>query len=381
MKIIINKKYKLVFNGHYLKLFKIINGVGKEINRWEALSGQPNYKGYWETGKSPIPPSSEINDEYGVVSKVVYFDYIYGLGTWVFDILPDPVFSKDKKSNRQYLRIHSDDNEEEYPGSAGCIAIKKSESNNFKSIMEAIYKQEGYCLIPLTVQYVANVGVITPIGNDTTGNTIFDKALAFTLKWEGGYVNNPNDYGGATNKGVTQNTYDSWRESKGFKAQSVKNITDSEVKDIYYNNYWLASKCDRMIDSLAIVMFDTSVNFGVKNGITFFQEALGLPMDGIWGSKTEEVFSKNNTKELAKEIVDCRIAYRKQRVKEDPSQGVFLQGWLNRDNDLMKLVSGVNSVITELTENDKKMLFETIDKLLKMGYNMDMIMKAIEGKE
>ena len=32
-------------------------------------------------------------------------------------------------------------------------------------------------------------------------------ALAFVLRWEGGYVNHPADPGGATNKGVTQRTF------------------------------------------------------------------------------------------------------------------------------------------------------------------------------
>ncbi len=33
---------------------------------------------------------------------------------------------------------------------------------------------------------------------------IFEKALQFTLKWEGGYVDDPADPGGETNYGITE---------------------------------------------------------------------------------------------------------------------------------------------------------------------------------
>ena len=39
---------------------------------------------------------------------------------------------------------------------------------------------------------------------------LFETALLFVLKWEGGYVNNKYDKGGATNYGITQNTYNNW---------------------------------------------------------------------------------------------------------------------------------------------------------------------------
>ena len=56
---------------------------------------------------------------------------------------------------------------------------------------------------------------------------LFKRALQFVLKWEGGYVNNPNDKGGATNKGITQNTYNAWLKSNGKAIkEAIKNITE-----------------------------------------------------------------------------------------------------------------------------------------------------------
>lgn len=164
------------------------------------------------------------------------------------------------------------------------------------------------------------------------------KALEFTLRWEGGFVNHPADPGGATNKGITQAVYNRYRISKQQRTQTVENITDKEVHDIYFSNYWKPSKAEELDEALSIVQFDTAVNFGVGGAIMFVQEALGLPMSGRFTTATLEGLMKNNTKAFAKKIVKNRIAYRHERVAKNSSQKVFLQGWLNRDNDLMKFI-------------------------------------------
>ena len=61
----------------------------------------------------------------------------------------------------------------------------------------------------------------------------FERMLKFVLAREGCYLNNPNDKGGETNKEITHTTYDSYRRSKGLKPQSVKDITNEEVRDVY----------------------------------------------------------------------------------------------------------------------------------------------------
>ena len=57
----------------------------------------------------------------------------------------------------------------------------------------------------------------------------FDSCLPLILVFEGGYTNDPTDRGGATNKGITQKTYDDWCRRHSRQPQDVKNITDAEV--------------------------------------------------------------------------------------------------------------------------------------------------------
>ncbi|MBW4494996.1 MAG: secretion activating protein [Oscillatoria princeps RMCB-10] len=163
----------------------------------------------------------------------------------------------------------------------------------------------------------------------------FKTALQFTLQWEGGATPN-----GAVNRGITQVTYDTYRKRKGLPQQSVLKITDAEVEDIYYNDYWKAAKADTMCLPLAIVHFDSAVNFGLTGCVKLLQEALGtLPADGKFGPKTVAALEKKNNLETAKRYCQARIDARHERVKKTPSDSRYLKGWLRRDNDLLQLIS------------------------------------------
>ena len=117
-------------------------------------------------------------------------------------------------------------------------------------------------------------------------STQLTASLTFVLRWEGGYVNHPNDPGGATNKGVTQKVYDLWREAQGLLKQDVKLIGDEEVQAIYEKGYWLAARCDLLDDPLFLVQFDTAVNMGVGRAVRFLQGAANCAVDGDFGSGT-----------------------------------------------------------------------------------------------
>ena len=148
---------------------------------------------------------------------------------------------------------------------------------------------------------------------------LFKKALDFVLKWEGGYVNNPHDRGGATNKGITQYTYNAWLKRKGLANREVRYIPQDEVEQIYYKNYWLKAGCDKMSPKFALLAFDTAVNMGLARVNQFLKAAQ-------W--KYPEKF------------IEARRAKYLEFAKYG-NQKIFLQGWLNRLNALSTQIAKI----------------------------------------
>lgn len=146
--------------------------------------------------------------------------------------------------------------------------------------------------------------------------TLFEQALQFVLKWEGGYSNHPNDLGKATNKGIAQNTYNAWLTSKGIAKRDVKNITDKEVKEIYCRNYWQKAGCENMTPKFAVLCFDTAVNMGVNRVSEFLKAAEYKYPD---------------------KFLLARIQKYNEFAKVQSQRG-FLHGWLNRVFDLKEFI-------------------------------------------
>ncbi len=90
----------------------------------------------------------------------------------------------------------------------------------------------------------------------------FEKCLAQTLKWEGGYSNHPDDPGGPTMRGVIQREYDAWRGKHGKRARPVHQIEENELREIYRSEYWDAMGCDQLPAGMDLCVFDAAVNSG-----------------------------------------------------------------------------------------------------------------------
>jgi lysozyme family protein len=133
----------------------------------------------------------------------------------------------------------------------------------------------------------------------------FQKALTFTLKWEGGYVNHPADPGGETNYGISKRSYPN---------EDIKNLTLARVAEIYKKDYWDAYQLGKVDSPLCVVLFDMFVNMRPTTVMRLRQEA----------------------KDSWQSLIQKRKDFYGALCKSNPRMEAFLKGWLNRSNDLSK---------------------------------------------
>lgn len=156
----------------------------------------------------------------------------------------------------------------------------------------------------------------------------FAQALPVVLGAEGGYSDDPDDRGGATNYGITEATYNAWRGSKGLPFRLVKDIERDEVEAIYHERYWIAGKCDALPWPLSLAHFDACVNHGPKNAWRIMQRALGVEDDGLPGPQTMSALQGADKVGLWRDWMVERTAFYLAIVERSRGQLKFLRGWL-----------------------------------------------------
>lgn len=167
-----------------------------------------------------------------------------------------------------------------------------------------------------------------------------NKIAPFILQWEGKFVDDPADLGGATNMGVTIGTwkqvgYDKDRDGV-IDVKDLKLLTkDDVINRVLKPHYWDRWKADNIKNqSIANILVDWVWASG-KYGIVRPQAILGVVADGIVGNKTlEAVNSYPDQKKLFDLIKASRIQFIKEIVDKRPANKRFKEGWLNRINSL-----------------------------------------------
>lgn len=159
----------------------------------------------------------------------------------------------------------------------------------------------------------------------TPAGGAFITCLRWTLRWEGGYSNNPNDAGGATMRGVTQAVYSGYLARHGQSSRPVRLISEDELQDIYRSDYWNKCGCDALPLPLAAAVFDLAVNGGIGR---VSQLMARVPNTGDGRSRG-----------LA--LCEQRRQWYLRIAAAHASQRGFLAGWLNRTKALKAFVNSL----------------------------------------
>lgn len=178
----------------------------------------------------------------------------------------------------------------------------------------------------------------------------FSDVLPLVLAHEGGYVNHPQDPGGATNRGVTQKVYDSYRANRGQPKQSVRNITRAEIHDIYKRQYWDMCNADDLPAGVDYAVFDYAVNSGSNRAVKDLQRVVGASVDGQVG---EETLRKTRAAADADEVgLIAALCDRRMRfLRSLKTWKTFGKGWTRRvQGDFDGFQEGDRGVIDYATQ-------------------------------
>lgn len=99
----------------------------------------------------------------------------------------------------------------------------------------------------------------------------FNIAFQKMLSYEGGYVNDPDDRGGETYKGIARASHGNWpgwriidkyKANPDFPSLLAKDIDlQQDVDQFYWTNFWVPLNADRIQNqSMAEAIFDFGVN-------------------------------------------------------------------------------------------------------------------------
>lgn len=151
-------------------------------------------------------------------------------------------------------------------------------------------------------------------------STRFSNFMPFIFRWEcvrdrkGNVIseNDPDDPGGLTKYGIDQRSH---------PRVNIRALTESQARDIYWNEYWLSNKCGEMPPGLGEVHFNACVNTGAGRA-----RKLMIASGGNW-----------------ERYIDEQEAFYRRLAASRSILAKFLKGWLNRTSDLRKTIKSTIS--------------------------------------
>jgi lysozyme family protein len=164
----------------------------------------------------------------------------------------------------------------------------------------------------------------------------FLDALRVVLIHEGGKVDNANDPGGITDRGISLRFLkDHGIDIDGdgdVDAEDIRHLNDEDVERLYSTFFWAAVHGDSFQQVVASKLFDAAVNMGPGQAIKLAQRAVGADVDGFLGPKTWRAINDSSPRLFLANFVLQQNAFYSAVVKARPAAVEFLDGWTVRAN-------------------------------------------------
>lgn len=157
----------------------------------------------------------------------------------------------------------------------------------------------------------------------------FDRCVTITLMHEGGFSEDPNDPGGATNFGITKRTLEAYR-GKVVSVNDVRNLSSAEAREIYRANFWNLMRCGDLPAGLDLMVFDYGVNSGPSQAVKNLQALVGVNQDGAIGNITLPAVKKIPPVGLIGDLASGRLEY----LKTLATYATYKDGWTSRVEDI-----------------------------------------------
>lgn len=164
--------------------------------------------------------------------------------------------------------------------------------------------------------------------------TKFELAIRKTLEHEGGYVDHPNDPGGATKYGISLRWYRSVIDPNAT-VNDIKSMSVEDAKTLYRDHFWIDAYDRIFSERVAAKVFDMAVNMGKSQAHKLAQRAAQacgakLEDDGVLGPVSIGAINGIDEGAMMAALKATQAAFYRSLASAKPQFKSFINGWLKR---------------------------------------------------
>jgi lysozyme family protein len=169
----------------------------------------------------------------------------------------------------------------------------------------------------------------------------FTQAFQLMIAHEGGYVNDPDDPGGETYKGVARKIFSKWdgwtkvdmlKRQPNFPSNLDKDVElQEDVSHFYRVTFWDKINGDQITNQdVATSIFDFGVNAGSGTSASLAQMVIGAKSDGVIGPDSITAINNFDPDHFLAAFTVAKIARYVNIVKKRPTSRKYFYGWVIR---------------------------------------------------